>query len=276
MKFVKIIVNMQKKLLLLFLLAFVVSSSFSQLRRTIINGKVTDSLSTVRNANIINLKTNQGTFTSDNGEFRIFVKEGDSLRFSSVQHITKFVVVKKNNVLEKLLKIKLKYRTIVLDSIVLKKHNLSGRLGIDTKDVPFNKKDSLLREVMNLSDVDMNVVGPIDEIDKAKPPLNNTDPTVNFAGAGATVVMPFKHSERLWALRKELARKKDFPYKIMSELGEKFFFEQLKIPVENYFHFLEYCNPLGIEKLHKEDKVLDIIKVFRRESKTYLEVIKKE
>ncbi|MEN8776561.1 MAG: carboxypeptidase-like regulatory domain-containing protein [Polaribacter sp.] len=276
MKFVKIIVNMQKKLLLLFLLAFVVSSSFSQLRRTIINGKVTDSLSTVRNANIINLKTNQGTFTSDNGEFRIFVKEGDSLRFSSVQHITKFVVVKKNNVLEKLLKIKLKYRTIVLDSIVLKKHNLSGRLGIDTKDVPFNKKDSLLREVMNLSEVDMNVVGPIDEIDKAKPPLNNTDPTVNFAGAGATVVMPFKHSERLWALRKELARKKDFPYKIMSELGEKFFFEQLKIPVENYFHFLEYCNPLGIEKLHKEDKVLDIIKVFRRESKTYLEVIKKE
>ena len=276
MKFVKIIVNMQKKLLLLFLLAFVVSSSFSQLRRTIINGKVTDSLSTVRNANIINLKTNQGTFTSDNGEFRIFVKEGDSLRFSSVQHITKFVVVKKNNVLEKLLKIKLKYRTIVLDSIVLKKHNLSGRLGIDTKDVPFNKKDSLLREVMNLSEVDMNVVGPIDEIDKAKPPLNNTDPTVNFAGAGATVVMPFKHSERLWALRKELARKKDFPYKIMSELGEKFFFEQLKIPVENYFHFLEYCNPLGIEKLHKEDKVLDIIKVFIRESKTYLEVIKKE
>ncbi|WP_298946901.1 carboxypeptidase-like regulatory domain-containing protein [uncultured Polaribacter sp.] len=276
MKFVKIIVNMQKKLLLLFLLAFVVSSSFSQLRRTIINGKVTDSLSTVRNANIINLKTNQGTFTSDNGEFRIFVKEGDSLRFSSVQHITKFVVVKKNNVLEKLLKIKLKYRTIVLDSIVLKKHNLSGRLGIDTKDVPFNKKDSLLREVMNLSDVDMNVVGPIDEIDKAKPPLNNTDPTVNFAGAGASVTMAFKHSERLWALRKELARKKDFPYKIMSELGEKFFFEQLKIPVENYFHFLEYCNPLGIEKLHKEDKVLDIIKVFRRESKTYLEVIKKE
>ncbi|WP_439127684.1 hypothetical protein, partial [Polaribacter sp.] len=204
---------MLKKILLLILFSFVVNTSYSQLRRTIINGKVTDSLSTVRNANIINLKTNQGTFTSDNGEFRIFVKEGDSLRFSSVQHITKFVIVKKNNVLEKLLNVKLKYKTIILDSIELKRHNLSGRLGIDTKDVPTNKKDSLLREVMDFSKVDMKVVGPIDEIDKAKPPLNNTDPTVNFAGAGAAVVMPFKYSERLWALRKELARKKDFPYK---------------------------------------------------------------
>ncbi|MGY0426867.1 MAG: hypothetical protein ACWIPI_08585 [Polaribacter sp.] len=73
-----------------------------------------------------------------------------------------------------------------------------------------------------------------------------------------------------------MARKKDFPYKIMSELGEKFFFEKLKIPVDNYFHFLEYCNPLGIEQLHKDGKLLDIIKIFERESKTYLKIINKK
>ncbi|QTD38335.1 hypothetical protein JL193_03280 [Polaribacter batillariae] len=251
--------------------------SFSQERRFIVNGKVTDSLSTVRNANIINLKTNQGTFSSDDGEFRIFVREGDSLRVSSVQHITKVVVVSKENIKRKKINIRVKFNTIVLDEFELKRNNLSGRLGIDSKSVPKNKKDSLLREVMDFSKVDMKVVEAPDHIDKrVKPPMNNTDPTANFVGASAKAIIPFKHSEKLWALRKELAIKKEFPYKIMSELGEKFFFEKLKIPVENYFHFLEYCNPLGVEKLYKDGKILDIIKIFQRESKLYLKIINKE
>jgi hypothetical protein len=70
-----------------------------------------------------------------------------------------------------------------------------------------------------------------------------------------------------------LAFKKAFPFKILSELGEKFFFDDLKIPIEKYFHFLEYCNPLGIEKLHKEGELLEIIKILRTESVSYLIII---
>ncbi|QOD61643.1 hypothetical protein H9I45_04115 [Polaribacter haliotis] len=268
---------MLKKLLFTSLFCFFTIISFSQQRRFIVNGKVTDSLSTVRNANVINLKTNQGTFTSDDGEFRIFVKEGDSLRVSSVQHITKVVIVNEENIDQKKINIRVKFNTVVLDEFELKRHNLSGRLGIDSKSVPTNKRDSLLRETMDFSKVDMRVVEDSDHIDKnVKPPLNDTDPTMKFAGVGAKAVIPFKYSERLWALRKELAIKKEFPYKIMSELGEKFFFDKLKIPVENYFHFLEYCNPLGVEKLYKNGKTLDVIKIFQRESKSYLKIINKE
>ncbi|WP_298767392.1 hypothetical protein [uncultured Polaribacter sp.] len=267
---------MNKKLLTLLVLLFVCLSSFSQERRGLINGKVLDSLSTVKNANIINLKTNQGTFSSDNGAFRIFVKAGDSLRISSVQHFTKFVLIKKSNITAKNISVKLKYRTVVLDTFELKRHDLSGRLGIDTKAVPVNKRDSLLRIRMDFSKIDRNVVGPIDEMDLAKPPLNNVDPTAQFAGAGAAAAIPFKYSEKLWALRKELAQKKEFPYKIMSRLGDKFFFERLKIPIDNYFHFLEYCNPLGIEDLYAKGRILDIIKIFQQEGKTYLEIINEE
>lgn len=267
---------MIKKILLLFLFCLVSFSSFSQERRIIVNGKVSDSLSTVKNANIINLKTNQGTFSSDDGIFRIFVKNGDSLRISSIQHITKFIVINKKDIHSKSINIKLSYNTVVLDTFELKRHNLSGRLGVDSKSVPTNRKDSLLRNLMDFSKIDMKVVAPDDHIDKMKPPINNTDPTAAFAGAGGTAVIPFKDSERLWALRKALARKKAFPYKILSELGEKFFFEELKIPVQNYFHFLEYCNPLGIEELHKDRKVLDVIKIFQTESKSYLKIIKNE
>jgi hypothetical protein len=267
---------MIKKIFLLFLFGFVTFYNFSQQRRTFMLGKVTDSLSTVKNANIINIKTNQGTFSSDKGEFRMFVRKGDSLRISSIQHITRFILISKKDINNKSINIKLSYNTVSLDTFELKRHNLYGRLGIDSKNVPTDKKDSLLKLIMDFSKVNMKIIEGDDAIDKMKPPINNVDPTAAFAGAGASIVMPFKSSERLWALRKELARKKAFPYKIMSELGEKFFFKELKIPVNNYFHFLEYCNPLGIEELHKKNKNLEMIKIFQTESKTYLEIIKKE
>ena len=130
---------------------------------------------------------------------------------------------------------------------------------------------------MDFSKVNMKVIEGNDYTDeRVRPPINETDPTARFAGAGGTAVIPFKGSERLWALRKKLAQKKAFPYKILSELGDKFFFDTLKIPIDKYFHFLEYCNPLGIENLHKEGKLLEVIKILRRESISYHKIIKND
>jgi hypothetical protein len=272
--------NFKKKLMtkktLLISLLLLTFTCISQERRTIIRGKVTDSISTVKNANIINIKSNQGTFSSDNGEFTLFVRKGDSLRISSIQHITQFILIRKKDVNNKFINLKLTYNTVSLDTFELKRHNLSGRLGIDSKSVPTDRKDSLLSAILDFSKMNMNIVAPDDHIDTMKPSLNNVDPTARFAGLGASGRTSNKSSARLWALRRELARKEAFPYKIMAELGEKFFFKQLKIPVERYFHFLEYCNFLNIEDLHKDKKMLDIIKIFETESKTYLKIIKKE
>ena len=264
-----------KKLLTLALVLITVTT-FSQQRRVLLTGKLTDSLSTVKNANIINIKTDQGTFSSDDGGFRIFARNGDSLRISSIQHLTKYIIINKKILRTKSLNLKLTYGTVVLDTFQLKRNTLLGSLAIDTKSTPTNKKDSLLSRLMDFSEIDMTAVAPEDHIDKMKPALNDVDPTSKFAGVGVSAGIPFKSSKRLWALRKKLARNKAFPYKILSELGEKFFFEQLKIPVDRYFHFLEYCNPLGIEKLHEAGKLLALIKIFQRESKTYLEIIKND
>lgn len=266
---------MSKKTLLICLL-LLTFTCISQERRTLIVGKVTDSLNTVKNANIINIKTNQGTFSSDNGEFTMFVKKGDSLRISSIQHITRFILIRKKDINNKLINLRLTYNTVSLDTFELKRHNLFGRLGVDSKSVPIDRKDSLLGVLMDFSKINMKIVAPDDRIDNIKPSLNNVDPTARFVGIGVGAGTSNKSSSRLWALRKELARKKAFPYKIMAELGEKFFFKQLKIPVERYFHFLEYCNFLGIDDLHRDKKILDIIKIFQTESKTYLEIIKKD
>ncbi|MCI2228026.1 carboxypeptidase-like regulatory domain-containing protein [Polaribacter sp. MSW13] len=247
----------------------------SQEKSKIISGKVLDSIGAVKNANVVNLKTNQGTFSNENGLFRIFVSLGDSLRVSSIQHITKTIVIKKSDLKNHEFNIKLVSNIYQLDEFELKIHNLSGRLGIDAKSVPTDRKDSLLNRLMDFSKIDMKAAVADDYIDKhVRPPINQTDPNASFSGAGASVSIPFKYSERLWALRKELAHRKSFPYKILSELGDKFFFDELKIPIEKYFHFLEYCNPLGIEDLHKKGKLLELIEILRRESISYHKIIK--
>tara|TARA_B100000809_G_scaffold2651_1_gene3005 strand:- start:6337 stop:7143 length:807 start_codon:yes stop_codon:yes gene_type:complete len=268
---------MIRKILLFYIFFASIFNSISQEKNKIITGKVLDSISIVKNANIINLNTKQGTFSSDSGLFRIFVSEGDTLILSSVQHLSKKILITKNVIARKNIKIILTSNIYTLDEFELKRHDLSGRLGIDTKAVPTNKKDSLLKNVMDFTNVNFSKKDlTIDENIRAKPPLNNTDPTARFAGVGSGAVIPFKGSERLWALRKKLAQKKAFPYKILSELGEKFFFDSLKIPIDKYFHFLEYCNPLGIEELHKEGKLLEVIKVLRRESISYHKIIKND
>ena len=264
-----------KKLLQLFLFLLTLTL-LSQEKRILITGQIIDSIGIVRNANVINLKTNQGTFSLDNGSFGIFVSLGDSLQISSIQHITRKITISKKDIANESLKIKLKPNTYVLDEFELKKNHLMGRLAVDVNAVPTNKKDSILRTVMDFSKIDMKIVEADDYIDKrVRPQVVNTVAN-SFEGVGAAAKIPFKDSERLWALRKELKQKEEFPYKIISELGEKFFFEKLKIPVENYFHFLEYCNPLGIEKLYKEGKNLELIKILNHESNRYLKIIKKE
>ena len=55
------------------------------------------------------------------------------------------------------------------------------------------------------------------------------------------------------------------PAKLLSELGEDFFFKDLEIPIEKYAHFITYCSYLGIEELYKERKLLEVIKILREE-----------
>jgi len=264
---------MDKKLLQLSVF-FITLISVSQEKKIILYGKISDSIGSVKNANIINLNSNQGTFSFEDGRFEIYVSEGDSLRISTIQYITKIIKITKEIIHQQKLIITLKPNTYVLDSFDLKRNNLMGRLGVDLKDVPTDIKDSLLRDVMDFSKINFKQKDyTIDEIERMKPSIVNTVPN-SLAGAGAGATIPFKDKESL--LRKELARKKAVPYKILSELGEQFFFEELKIPKDNYFHFLDYCNPLGIENLQKENKILELIKIFQKESVPYLKLIKKE
>ena len=143
-----------KKILFIIFIISLSTDIFSQEKRKIITGKVQDSTGVIKNANIINFKTNQGTFSSAQGLFRIFVSKGDSLSVSSVQYRPKIIIITERILEQKNIKVILKAATYTLAEFELKRHNLMRILGIDSKNVKRNLQDSLLKNVMNFSNVD--------------------------------------------------------------------------------------------------------------------------
>ena len=263
-----------KNLIFIFLLVSSISTK-AQKDNFWLYGKLKDSSSVVKNANIINLKTNKGTFSNDFGDYKIIVSVGDTLQFTSVQHKTVYRIINDFVYRSEVLDVFLTNSTYELDEVVLKTNDLDGFLSLDLKKTPEDKRAEALKKTMDFSNVNMKAIYNGDYIDqRVRPPMNNVDPTAMFAGAGGGVSIPVKFSERLWALRRDLDFKTNFPKKLLSEFGKPFFENDLGIPPEKYYNFLEYCNPLGNEDLYRQNRKMEMILVLKRESITYLEITK--
>lgn len=266
---------MTKKIpLLLLFLSLISSFAYGQINNKFwIVGKVIDSAGVVKDVNVVNLKTKQGTFTNDYGDYKMVVSIGDTLKFSSVNHQTITRVINNFVYRSEVLDVFMPVSTVELDEFDLKRHDLNGYLALDRKKTPVDKKAEALKRVMDFSDVDLTAQYDSDFIDQnVRPPIARVDPTANFVGigAGGMAYFAFKNSEKLWALRRDVAFKDAFPQMLLSEFGEPFFENELGISKEKYYHFLEYCNPLGIEKLYKNNRKIELINILRKESKTYL------
>jgi hypothetical protein len=242
-----------------------------------VTGKVIDSAGAVKDVNVINLKTNKGTFTNDFGDYKIVVSLGDTVQFTSVNHQTVRRVVNRLAYTSEVLDIFMPVKTEELDEFELRRNDLDGYLSLDRKKTPVDKRGEALKKTMDFSGVDMRVRYDGDFIDQnVRPPVAVVDPTALFVGAGAQAVIPFKYSQRLWALRKNVEFRTAFPQMLISEFGEKFFENDLKIPKDKFYHFLEYCNPLGIENLYKQNRKIEMINILRKQSASYLKLIEDE
>ncbi|CAM1369514.1 carboxypeptidase-like regulatory domain-containing protein [Tenacibaculum xiamenense] len=262
------------KNLLTYIVLFYSLLGFSQINQKLIKGKVMNHLGALADVHIVNTTNNKATFSNEEGNFEIPATPNDLLRFSYVGYETKFVIVEKKNLGFQRNVFVIEKTTYTLDEIKLRRHNLIGTISTDLKETPVDYKNKALLETMDLSEIDIRVLNTEDYIDKTvRPEVVKSDPTTLFQGLGPTATRPFGNSKKLWDLRKELAFKKGMPAKLMKELGAKFFFLELGIPPERYYHFLEYCNPLGIEKLYRKGEKLEVIKILQNESKSYIEVI---
>ncbi len=267
---------MIKKILICLLLFSFFSKVTAQEKRKIIKGVIKNSKSNpIANAHIVNLTTNIGTVSNDLGQFRIPLKKGDWLQISNIQYQTKKMRLKKgllaeNNLLIYLLDVKNELEEVVIKK-KMKKYLELDRTGIDKDTTPkldtdyfdFSKIIEQFRKIKKK---------PVDKSEAQY----HTDPTMkNVSTTIARYSIPDNRIKKKKAIRKKLQARHDFPSLLLKEFGEEFFFKELKIPKDKYYHFLEYCIPLGVEQLFTEKKQIEVLKILLKESKSYKLLLEK-
>ena len=130
---------MNKHLLFfIFLISFIKTQA--QKQQFFLYGSVKDKIGAVFNAHIINLNTNQGTFTNESGKFKILATQNDSLQISFVGYETAIFIVKLNHFGIKKNNFELVKTAYELDEINLKKNNLFGFISLDSKKIKSEEK----------------------------------------------------------------------------------------------------------------------------------------
>lgn len=263
----------KRKVTLFYFFLFLVTITTAQKEQKNIKGLIKDYINVVVDANIFNLTTNEGTFTSEKGCFEILVSIGDSIQISSVPHTSKTIVISKEIYDKETIDILLEIAINILDEVKLKNHNLTGILEIDLKNAKPTRRDSTKTSMQLSFPIGKGELQPDITDTKVKPPENNVDPTSKFVGLGFGFGLGSRFVKKEREKKEHLKFLENFPQLLLKELGEEFFFVKLKIPKERYYHFLEYCNPLGIEKLYKDRNKLEVIKILKEEHTGYLKII---
>lgn len=261
-------VFMLTKQILTLLTLLVCFSISAQESRQLINGKISNASKTLSEVHIINLNTGFGVISDDMGAFSIGVKAKDVLLISSLQYINQRITIKESDLTQELITILLIPEVNMLDEVFL--HGLSGSLTVDIFNVP---KDTIPKHNFVYKKSDLKKILPPD----TKGPLGSpdaqlmTDP-IKMNGVGGAVALPDKQYQEFKRKKLELNRKKAFPNKIRTELGNDFFLVLLKIPEDRINHFISYCEHRELVELYEKNKILEIIKIFRAESINYLAI----
>ncbi|CAM1347599.1 carboxypeptidase-like regulatory domain-containing protein [Tenacibaculum crassostreae] len=148
---------MKKTLFITITLIFSLKIS-GQNKRTFFYASIYDEIGVVSNAHIINLNTKQGTFSNDNGEFRILATKSDSLQISFVGYETKIFTLNTNHFGIQENKIELKKVPLELDEVEIKKHNLLGYISSDSKHIKSEKE--INAETLNLPFAGSRILTP--------------------------------------------------------------------------------------------------------------------
>lgn len=259
---------------LLYFLLIICIKFCAQEKPQLIIGTVNDSLGIVKNVNVLNLNTKLGTFTNNEGLYRIYASNGDTLLFSSIQHKQKKIFITEDTFLKQKINITLISNVYNLNEIIVKKNNLKGVLATDIKQLPKVKRDSILKENLDFTNIDFGFVDTrIDNNIRAKPKITIVDPNQKFEGANLLGFLSLK-KKKYKPKEKNIFDKSEVPDKLLNQLGKDYFFKNLKIPEQKYHHFLEFCDLSYLINLYKKGKLLELIQILQDKSKPYLKSIK--
>jgi len=239
----------------------------SQKNRKNIIGKIfIDSLSTaIENVHVINKNSQKGTISNRFGEFQIPVKVNDTLIFSAIQFRYKEFIITAFDVNQKTIFISLQSKINRLNEIILKKpENMAMELNLpNAGKKPLNKLESRLNYYSQKSvpivilEAIFNKQGGINDI-------------YNIVSG---------NRKRDWKLTKLIDEGKLREYnqkeiqKIRLYFKDDFFIRALHIPKEEINLFLESSIKYNIINMFNSKKIIELIDILIKESKSYLQTL---
>jgi hypothetical protein len=253
------------------LVLFVALNCYGQQNYKTLTGKLLNYKIAVNNAVVLNLNTQLGTVSNDNGEFSIDAKLKDTLLITSIQYQVKKIVIT-NEILNsfKPIIIQLIPSVTILKEVFVRR-KITGDLALDNKNKPKDKtpKSNFFINSSEITSFSFKYITP--DYTKAPNAESFTNP-IQMNGVGGSASIPDNRYENLKKFKKLIHQKKDFPAKIVETLSINFFVNDLKIPKDKIPNFLTYCEYQNIIEKFYNHQLLDVIKILQNESKTYQKI----
>ena len=273
------------KKLLLFLFLIVYGSSIAQtFQRVEVRGNIkVPSGSDAEGINIFNKNANRGSVSSENGNFTISVRAGDSLYFSAVQFQDLLVVVDEKVVESGTLNVEIVEGVNELAEVIIRPHNLSGNLEADLENI----------EVVA---IDLSAAGPmiINDYDwEFRPDAQSavTNSAMGKSGSGVPelgfnvillaeklirFLVPKKSDKREQVAQRNLGQIA-VERQIRERFDNAFFEEVLKIPSEEIADFLTFAWSNGFyDELLEPKREMDLIEFLVKKSQEFKQVQARE
>ncbi|HNP32403.1 MAG TPA: hypothetical protein PKN96_03870 [Flavobacterium sp.] len=227
---------------------------------TLLKGRITSQMKELNDVNVSNLRSESTTATDNNGSFSMFVKVGDTLRFSGIQIITKKVVIDENDIAKRLYVINVEPKVIPLEEVEIKQYP-------------------------NINAVSLGILqSPPKVFTPAERKLNTASNVYPSAYAGTMMGGSFgldpllnAISGRTAMLKKEVVveRKEFLLQKIEYMFKEEYFLQNLKIPKDYLRGFWYYAvEDPNLEKALNAKNKMQARFIFSDLAVKYLEILK--
>ena len=237
----------------------------------LLRGTVTSKSKDVTGVTIQNISSLKASITDDKGDFSIKVSLNDTLVFSAVQFKRKVLLVNNTIFNTAFIIVNLEEFVNELQEVIVQPFNLSGSLGSDVTKLTLEKDVSA--EALGLPNADVRIIS------QSENKLNDADHgKFAYFYVIALVINLNKVMNRIngktQMLKKRIAF--DKAYENIKEVEESFMdsllIEHLKIPKENFYDFIYFCESDESFKICLEENdelklwqfLIDKSKVYRK------------
>lgn len=217
---------------------------------------------------IYNQTSNRGAVSSENGDFLLKMKSGDSLVFSAIQFRELKIRVGQEVIDSRILSVEISEGVNELPEIVIRPHDLSGNIEDDLKNIETAPIDPSAFSYKNLKNTDVvpdDLNSPGNAAMHNNQQLTNGLNIKNVVGLIGKSLFPKKKSENNTALVR-------IDRELRARYSVDFFNVTLGIREEQINDFISFAEENGLQpELLKKDKEMDLLQLLIVQSERFRE-----